>query len=185
MFQEAGERVYRFRAELIVRRCQGGKVGQNGGEGVEGGGIGENRDEDWLALDVGPDEWRQCRAKLSPGRAEGVTITVNSVRFGFVSFTGTFVVSSEHTRRNGHTNNLSAPLYQQTDLTPPMKVSYGSHTRLLHNLFGIDEGLFEIMRHYHISQTSRYENDIVALFTVELDEHPVLSIEQHFFTQRK
>jgi hypothetical protein len=36
VFQEAGERVYGFGAELLGRLCQGGEVGQNGGEGFEG-----------------------------------------------------------------------------------------------------------------------------------------------------
>lgn len=86
------------------------------------------------------------------------------------------VVTSEHRRRTGHSNGLSAPLYLQTNLTPPMKsVYHGPYTRLLYNLFGI-EGPFQIIPHYHIPQTSRYENDVVALFTVELDEHPVLFI---------
>ena len=53
---------------------------------------------------------------------------------------------------------------------------YGPYTRLLYHLFGL-EGPFEISPQYHIPQTSRDVSDVVALFTVELDKHPVLFIE--------
>ena len=55
-------------------------------------------------------------------------------------------------------------------------VYYGPYTRLLYHLFGI-EGPFEISPRYHIPQTPRDAIDVVALFTVELDKHPVLFIE--------
>ncbi len=55
-------------------------------------------------------------------------------------------------------------------------VYYGPYTRLLYHLFGI-EGPFEISPQYHIPQTRRDVIDVVALFTVELDKHPVLFIE--------
>ena len=55
-------------------------------------------------------------------------------------------------------------------------VYYGPYTRLLYHLFGI-EGPFEISPQYHIPQTPRDAIDVVALFTVELDKHPVLFIE--------
>jgi hypothetical protein len=53
---------------------------------------------------------------------------------------------------------------------------YGPYTRLLYHLFGI-EGPFEITPQYHIPQTPRDSIDVVALFTVELNKHPVLFIE--------
>ena len=53
---------------------------------------------------------------------------------------------------------------------------YGPYTRLLYHLFGI-EGPFEIVPQYHIPQSPRDSIDIVALFTVELNKHPVLFIE--------
>lgn len=53
---------------------------------------------------------------------------------------------------------------------------YGPYTRLLYHLFGL-EGPFEISPQYHIPQTPRDAIDVVALFTVELNKHPVLFIE--------
>jgi hypothetical protein len=55
-------------------------------------------------------------------------------------------------------------------------VYYGPYTRLLYHLFGI-EGQFEIVPQFHIPQTSRDVVDVVALFTVEVDKHPVFFIE--------
>ena len=52
-------------------------------------------------------------------------------------------------------------------------VYYGPYTRLLYYLFGL-EGPFEITPKYHIPRDSI---DVVALFTVELDKHPVFFIE--------
>ena len=54
-------------------------------------------------------------------------------------------------------------------------VYYGPYTRLLYHLFGI-EGPFEVSHQYDIPQIFCDEMDVVALFTVELDKHPVLFI---------
>ena len=53
---------------------------------------------------------------------------------------------------------------------------YGPYTRLLYHLFGLD-GPFEIIPQYHIPETPRDASDVVAMFTVELQKHPVLFIE--------
>jgi len=53
---------------------------------------------------------------------------------------------------------------------------YGPYTRLLYHLFGI-EGPFEIIPQYHVPQTPCDAIDVVAMFTVELNRHPVLFIE--------
>ncbi|KAI9434362.1 hypothetical protein H4582DRAFT_1818693 [Lactarius indigo] len=45
-------------------------------------------------------------------------------------------------------------------------------------LFGI-EGQFEISFRFHVSQTLRDSSDVVALFTVELNKHPVFFIQVH------
>ena len=55
-------------------------------------------------------------------------------------------------------------------------VYYGPYTRLLYHLFGL-EGPFEISPQYHILQTPRDAIDVVALFIVELNKHPVFFIE--------
>ena len=55
-------------------------------------------------------------------------------------------------------------------------VYYGPYTQLLYYLFGL-EGPFEISPQYYTPPIGRYESDIVALFTVELDKHPVFFIE--------
>ena len=55
-------------------------------------------------------------------------------------------------------------------------VYYGPYTQLLYYLFGL-EGPFEISPRYYFPPTGRYDCDIVALFTVELDQHPVFFIE--------
>ena len=64
----------------------------------------------------------------------------------------------------------------QPQLATDESVYYGPYTRLLYHLFGI-EGPFEISPQYHIPQTPRGAIDVVALFTVELNKHPVLFIE--------
>jgi hypothetical protein len=55
-------------------------------------------------------------------------------------------------------------------------VYYGPYTRLLYHLFGL-EGPFEITPQYYVPGTSCEVNNVVALFTVEFDKHPVLFIE--------
>ncbi|KAH9010083.1 hypothetical protein EDB83DRAFT_2234511 [Lactarius deliciosus] len=55
-------------------------------------------------------------------------------------------------------------------------VYYGPYTHLLYHLFGI-EGPFEISPKYHIPQTPLESIDIIALFTVELNKHPVFFIQ--------
>jgi hypothetical protein len=45
-----------------------------------------------------------------------------------------------------------------------------------HHFFGV-EGPFEISPQYHIPETPRDSIDVIALFTVELDKHPVFFIE--------
>lgn len=53
---------------------------------------------------------------------------------------------------------------------------YGPYTRFLYCLFGL-EGSFEITPQYHIPDTPRGAIDAVALFTVELNKHPMLFIQ--------
>ncbi|KAK0226498.1 hypothetical protein IW262DRAFT_1362410 [Armillaria fumosa] len=53
---------------------------------------------------------------------------------------------------------------------------YGPYTRLLYHLFSLD-GPFEIIPQFHVSATPRDNTNGVAMFTVELDKHPVLVIE--------
>lgn len=55
-------------------------------------------------------------------------------------------------------------------------IYYGPYTQLLYYLFDL-EGPFEISPQYYFPPTSRYDYDVVALFTVELDKHPVFFIE--------
>jgi hypothetical protein len=55
-------------------------------------------------------------------------------------------------------------------------VYYGRYARLLYHFFGI-EGPFEISPNRHIPRTPRDTIDVVKLFTIELDNHPVLFIE--------
>lgn len=50
---------------------------------------------------------------------------------------------------------------------------YGPYTRLLYHIFGI-EGLFEIIPQF--PRTPRDAIDVVAIFTVEFNKHPVLFI---------
>jgi hypothetical protein len=67
----------------------------------------------------------------------------------------------------------------QPQFSTDESVYYGPYTRLLYHLFGI-EGPFEISPQYgqyHIPQTPRDAIDVVALFTVELDKHPVLLLK--------
>ena len=49
---------------------------------------------------------------------------------------------------------------------------YGPYTRLLYHLFGIEDP-FEITLQYNIPRDA---NDVAAMFTVELNKHPVLFI---------
>ena len=68
---------------------------------------------------------------------------------------------------------------------------YGPYTRLLYHLFGGIEGPFEITPQYHIPQAPRNAIDVVAMFTVEFNKHPVFFIEVkppssfHFDSKRK
>ncbi|EAU85988.2 hypothetical protein CC1G_03011 [Coprinopsis cinerea okayama7 len=55
-------------------------------------------------------------------------------------------------------------------------VFYGPYTRLLYHLFGV-LGPYEISPQYHIPNAARDVIDVVALFTVELNKHPVFFIE--------
>ena len=55
----------------------------------------------------------------------------------------------------------------------------GSYTPLLYHLFGGIEGPFEIIPHYRIPQIHHNAVDIVAMFTVEHNGHPVLFIQVH------
>ena len=74
-------------------------------------------------------------------------------------------------------NGLSTQLYQQTNFNSSlMKVYYGPYIRLLYHPFGIEEP-FEISLQYHTPQTPRDAIGIFALFTVELDKHPVVFIQ--------
>jgi hypothetical protein len=52
---------------------------------------------------------------------------------------------------------------------------YGPYARLLYYLFGL-EGPFEISPQYLIPESPRNSTDVVALFTVELNKHPVFFI---------
>jgi hypothetical protein len=66
---------------------------------------------------------------------------------------------------------------KQPQFATDESVYYGPYTRLLYYLFGGIEGPFEISPQYHIPETLRDSIDVVALFTVELNKHPVLFIE--------
>ena len=56
-------------------------------------------------------------------------------------------------------------------------VYYGPYIRLLYHLFGGIEGPFEIAPQYHIPETPRHVIDIVTLFIVQHNKHPVFFIE--------
>jgi hypothetical protein len=70
----------------------------------------------------------------------------------------------------------SFELAKAPQFTTDESIYYGPYTRLLYHLFGI-EGRFEIVPQFHIPQTSRDVVDVVTLFTVEVDKHPVFFIE--------
>ncbi|KAI0031104.1 hypothetical protein K488DRAFT_52755 [Vararia minispora EC-137] len=55
-------------------------------------------------------------------------------------------------------------------------VYYGPYMRLLYHMFSVD-GPFEIIPQFHIPIAPRESIDIVTMFTVELNKHPVLFIE--------
>ena len=61
----------------------------------------------------------------------------------------------------------------QPQLADDGSVYYGPYTRLLYHLFGI-EGPFEISPQFYMAHDSI---DVVTLFVVELNKHPVLFIE--------
>jgi hypothetical protein len=60
----------------------------------------------------------------------------------------------------------------QPQFAPDESSYYGPYTRLLYHLFGI-EGPFQITQ-YHIPHDSI---DVVALFTIKLNKHPMLFIK--------
>ena len=53
---------------------------------------------------------------------------------------------------------------------------YGPYLRLLYHLFGL-EGPFKITPKYELPERNRDLVDVIASFTVEFDEHPLLFIE--------
>ena len=61
-------------------------------------------------------------------------------------------------------------------LTGDQNEYYGPYTRLLYYLFGVDSP-FEINPRYHIPRTPCDMVDVVALFTVEFNKHPVFFIQ--------
>ncbi|KAH9023689.1 hypothetical protein EDB85DRAFT_1870632 [Lactarius pseudohatsudake] len=65
----------------------------------------------------------------------------------------------------------------QPQSTTDESVYYGSYTRLLYYLFDGIEGPFEISPRFHVPQTPRESFDVIALFTVELNKHPVFFIQ--------
>ncbi|KAJ3517648.1 hypothetical protein NLJ89_g376 [Agrocybe chaxingu] len=64
----------------------------------------------------------------------------------------------------------------QAQFATDESVYYGPYTRLLYYLFGL-EGPFEISPQFHIPETPPDAIDVVALFAVELNKHPVFFIE--------
>jgi hypothetical protein len=118
---------------------------------------------------------------LKSKREGGAIIEVRAVRVQKIVSLG----STSSSRQNTH-DAMDTPWPQwlinsflsanQAQFATDESVYYGPYTRILYHLFGL-EGPFEISPQYHIPQTPRDAIDVVALFTVELDKHPVLFIE--------
>ncbi|TEB26002.1 hypothetical protein FA13DRAFT_1756488 [Coprinellus micaceus] len=64
----------------------------------------------------------------------------------------------------------------QAQFATDQSVYYGPYTRLLYYLFGLDDP-FEISPQFHIPEAPRDAIYVVALFTVELNKHPVFFVE--------
>ncbi|EGO31039.1 hypothetical protein SERLADRAFT_444612 [Serpula lacrymans var. lacrymans S7.9] len=68
------------------------------------------------------------------------------------------------------------PKYLIQSLTSANQPQFTTNESLLYYLFGL-EGPFEISPKYHIPETPRDARDVVSLFIVELNKHPVFFIK--------
>ena len=71
---------------------------------------------------------------------------------------------------------ISFQIATQPEFANDGSAYYGSYTRLLYHLFGVD-GPFEVALQHHIPETPHDAFDVVAIFTVEVKKHPVFFIQ--------